>query len=102
MKTIALLLILALPAYAADDAPLADVPNVSVRLEAGDVAPHAGYLVADAEHVDRAKRLADAEATLAKARESWLLPPAAVVAIIAGSLALGVAAGTGVALAFKR
>jgi hypothetical protein len=102
MKPIALLLILALPAYAADDAPLADIPRVSVRLKAGDVAPFDGRLLSSDEQVARAKRLAAAEGELAKARESWLLPPAAVVGIIAGALALGVAAGTGVALAVKR
>lgn len=102
MKLIALLLVVALPAYAAEpldtDTPTLspDVPDVSVRLRAGETAPFDGRLLSLNENLRRGKDAVDCRAELAKAHESQLLPTGAVIAIIAGAVALGAAAGVGV------
>ena len=108
MKVIVLLLIVALPAYAAEEAtdtPVLspDVPNVTVRLRAGETAPFDGRLLSLEENLRRGKSAVDCRAELAKAQESALLPVPALIAIIGGSLALGVAVGAGVtALALRK
>lgn len=106
-KTVSLALVACLvgmPAFAdpPPDAPLEDMPGVSVRLRPGEPAPFQGQLLSEPEQIRRGKRLADAEATLAKAEQSVLLPKAAVVGIIVGALVLGAAAGAGVAVAVRR
>jgi hypothetical protein len=86
------------------DAPLADVPDVSVRLAMGQPAPFAGRLLSPEENVRRAKRTADCEATLADAEGNGvLLPRPAVAALISGAAAAVVTSIVlGVALASKK
>jgi len=89
-KLVVLLLCAAVPALADPpaDAPLADVPNTSVRLTKGTAAPFDGYLVSDAETMRRGKKEANENGTLTDAEQNgMLLPKAAVAALIAGAAA---------------
>jgi hypothetical protein len=84
------LLIVAMPALAdpPGDAPLADVPDTSVRLVMGQPAPFAGRLLSPEENVRRAKKQSDCEATVADAEANGvLLPKPAVAALISGAAA---------------
>lgn len=102
---LALLRCVAVPSFAAaPDAPLLDAPGASVRLEAGQPAPYTGQLLSDAENLRRAKRTAACEGTLeaAQAPSNVLLPKAALVAIIIGSVVLSAAAGAAVGVAAAK
>lgn len=83
MKALAasLALALALPCYAADDAP--------VVLQAGAVAPVAGLLLPDAIAVTQAKRVKACEAE----RDSLKADAGVPVAVVVLSVVLGVVAG---------
>lgn len=83
------------------DAPL-DLPGRSVRLEPGQPAPFGGRLLSDAEHV-ASEKVAASDAAFRKATAgNVMLSPYAVVAIVAGALAVGAAAGVAVAVAVRR
>lgn len=85
-----------------DTPVIEDLPGVSVRLRPGEPAPFQGQLLSEDEQLRRGRRLAAAEATLAKAEQSQLLPLPALIGIIAASVALGAAVGVGVALVAQR
>lgn len=91
-------------AQAPADAPIADVPATSVRLEQGAPAPYAGYLISDAETLRRGKKEANERATLTDATANGvLLPKAAVATLISvGAAAVIAAIATGAALAAKK
>lgn len=105
MRTVALLLCIAMPAHAADDAPLADVPGTSVHLATGQPAPFAGRLVSDAEHVRREK-VNERDATFyadVTAGDVVVVGKPAFYALIGGAGAAVIAAiVAGVALAAKK
>lgn len=84
------------------DAPVLDLAERSVHLEAGQPAPFPGRLLSDAEHVASEKLCADDHATVKAAQSKVLLSPIAVVAIIAGAVAVGAAVSAGVAVAVRR
>jgi len=96
VKALAALLcvLLAVPAYAADDAPIV--------LDAGATAPVAGVLLPDAVAVAAAKRLkgCEAERDSLKAAPGPMHPAIIVGLVVLGVLAGG-AAGYGVARAVK-
>jgi hypothetical protein len=103
MKAILCALLMSSAALAqSPDAPVVDVLGASVRLKAGEAAPFDGRLLSEDEQIRRAKRLAAAEGELAKAQESMLVSKPVLVAIIVGSLVVGVGAGFGVALAVRK
>lgn len=83
------------------DAPV-DLPKRSVRLDTGQAAPFSGRLLSDEEHTASEAKCADDHAFRAKAMGGVLLPPAALVAVVLGALALGAAVSAGVAVAVKR
>lgn len=102
MKT--LLLIALLPslalAQAPSDAPLADIPGTSVRLATGQPAPFPGRLLSEPEQVRREKvnEFKAAEgASLKKGNVTVSVP--VVIAIVAGAVVAGAAAGFGIAKA---
>ena len=83
------------------DAPL-DLPGRSVRLEPGQPAPFAGQLLSDEEHI-ASEKVAASDAAFRKATAGKaMLSPYAVVAIVAGALAVGAAVGVAVAVAVRR
>jgi len=86
------------------DAPLSDLPGRSVRLAAGQEAPFSGRLLSDVEHMESEAVCADDHAFRkeATAGGKLLLSSVAVVALVAGALALGAATAVGVTLAVKR
>lgn len=94
-----LLLLLCLPslalAQAPSDAPLADLPGVSVSLATGQPAPFAGRLVSPDEQVRRARLTEKDRAELAslKAPENVTVTKAALISITAGGVVLGVVVG---------
>jgi hypothetical protein len=105
MKTIALLLVVAVPALADPpaDAPVVDMPGTSVHLPAGQPAPFPGQLLSDEENIRRAKVAADCKATLADAEQGVLLPKPAVAALISVAAAAIISSVTlGIAVATKK
>lgn len=105
MKTLALMLFVALPAYAADDAPLADVPGASVHLTTGQPAPFAGRLVSDDEHVKREKvneRNATFYADVITGDALVVSKPVFYVVIGGAAAAVVAAVALGVAFAAKK
>jgi len=84
--------------------PPADAPLRSVHLDTGEVAPFSGRLLSDVEHMESEAICADDHAFRkeATAGGKMLLSPIAVVALVAGSLALGAAVSAGVVLAVKK
>jgi hypothetical protein len=102
MKLLSLLTLFATAAYAADppaDAPLA---GRSVHVEIGEPVPFAGRLLSDAEHVKSEAQCQDDHAFRKATEGQVLLSPIALVAIVAGALAVGAAVSAGVAVAVKR
>lgn len=79
------------------DAPMRDLPGRSVHLDAGQPAPFAGRLLSDDEHTKSEAAAADDFAFRKKATSGGnsVWSPYAIVAVVAGSLAVGLAAGAG-------
>lgn len=89
-----LALLLAVPAYAADDAPIV--------LQAGAVAPVAGVLLPDAVAVAAAQRLKGCEAERDSLKAApGPLHPAVVVALVVLGVVAGGAAGYGISQATR-
>lgn len=87
-----------------DDSPVLapDVPEVSVRLRPGETAPFDGRLLSLDENVRRAKSAVECRAELASAKESvWMSKPT-IIALVAGALLVGAAAGAAGAWAATR
>lgn len=86
--------------------PPADAPleGRSVHLDAGQEAPFSGRLLSDVEHMESEAVCADDHAFRKEATSGGkvLLPPMAVVAIVASALAVGAAVSAGVVIATKR
>lgn len=105
MRTVLVVLLVSSLAYGEPpaDAPV-DLPDRSARLVAGQVAPFSGRLLSDVEHMESEALCADDHAFRkeASAGGKLLLSPIAVVAIVAGALAVGAAVSAGVAVAAKR
>jgi hypothetical protein len=99
MKLIALLTLFATAAYAAD--PPADSPT-SVHLAPGQPAPGSGRWLADAEAVKSEQQCQDDHAFRKATDGQVLLSSIALVAIVAGALAVGAAVSAGVAVAARR
>jgi hypothetical protein len=101
MKLLSLLVLFATAAYAAD--PPADSP-MSVHLAPGQPAPGSGRWLADDEAVKSEAQCQDDHAfrQSSTAGGKVLLSPIALVAIVAGALAVGAAVSAGVAVAVKR
>lgn len=106
MKTFTALLLIASLAGAAepDDTPTLapDVPNVSVRLRAGETAPFDGRLLSLDENLRRGKDAVDCKADLAEAKTNTWVPKPVLVGVIVGALVLGAAGGAAVVWAAKR
>lgn len=105
MRTILVAVLTSAVAFAESpkDAPLADLPGRSVRLAAGQAAPFPGRLLADAEHRASEAVCADDHAFRERATkdDALRLTPLAVVAIVAGALAVGAATATAVVLVVR-
>lgn len=84
--------------------PPPDAPLRSVHLDAGQVVPFSGRLLSDLEHVESEAVCADDHAFRKEATSGGklLLSPMAVVAIVAGALAVGAAMAVGVTLATRK
>lgn len=96
MKALALLLCLALPAYAGTPTP-ADAP---VRVKAGSVVPFDGVLESEAGFVE-AERSAESDRAARKVLEQR--PPVAIVVVaIVGAAVAGAAAAVGVTCAVTK
>lgn len=106
MKTFIAVLLCSFIAFAdpPPDAPVADLPGVSVRVVAGQPAPFDGRLLSDEENVRRAKKEASERATLVDAQANGVLLPKPAVALLisAGAAAVITSIVLGVALATKR
>jgi hypothetical protein len=101
---IALLLSLSLAQAPDTDSPVLapDVPEVSVRLKAGEVAPFDGRLLALEENLRRGKATADCRAELADAKgNAWVSKPV-LITVIVGAVVLGAAVGAGATYAATR
>lgn len=100
----ALLLALALSQAPDTDTPTLapDVPNVSVRLRAGETAPFDGRLLSLDENLRRGKEAVDCKAELSSGKENaWISKPV-LVGIIVGAVALGAAVGVSATYAATR
>lgn len=95
MKALALVVLLALPAFAGD-APL--------RVEAQTPAPFTGTLVPDSVRVAEAKRVVacEAERDSLKVTVTESISPAVVALLVVAGVVVGGAAGAGVVLAVKK
>lgn len=104
MRAVAAVLLAASVALAEPpgDAPLADLPGRSVHLATGQPAPFSGRLLADAEHVASEWVAADDHAFRKQTEGKLMLSPVALVAIVAGALAVGAGVAAGVAIATRR
>lgn len=95
MKALAvsLALVMALPAHAADDAP--------IIVRAGEQAPMSGILLSDAVAVQQAKRIKGCEAERDALKASAGIPVGLVVLGVVLGVAVGGAAGYAVASATR-
>lgn len=92
------LLLAALLAQA--DAPLAERP--AMEFKAGEVVPFDSTCMTTGKSIEVGKRIAACEAGLAVAESKTMVSTPVLVAAIVGALAVGFAAGAGVALVVKR
>ncbi len=79
--------------------------QLSVHVDAGEVAPFTGQLIADAEHIRREQVNERNVGELLQLKESKgqaVLPKPALIAIVAGALVVGIAVGAGAAYAAKK
>lgn len=105
MKKLTLMLML-LPALAfgqVADAPLADLPSVSVKLDEGQPAPFHGQLLSPTEQVRRGKVAERERAELLELKkpENVTLTKAALISIASGSAVLA-AVITGLVVGFAK
>ena len=104
MKTTIALLLISSIALADEDAPTLapDVPDVSVRLRAGETAPFDGRLLSLEENLRRGKDTVDCKAELSAAKENaWVSKPV-LISLVVGGLVLGAAGGAAVVWAVKK
>lgn len=97
MRTFLTVLLCASLAHAAPaDAPLADsAPGSVIELKAGQLAPFAGTLVADAERIKEGGKLHGARAGIAEAKTGTLIPtPVLIGGAIAVLAVIAVAVGS--------
>ena len=77
----------------------------SVHLDAGQDAPFAGQLIADAEHIRRERineRNAEAFDFAVKHQGSVILTKPQLIAVVAGAVVVGAALGVAVTVAVKK
>lgn len=100
-RALAALLCIALPCYAqSSDAPLADKPGASVKLEPGQAAPFRCQCLSEDENLRRGKRTAECEGTLDAAKSgNVLVPKPAFVALVVGLVVASAAVSAGVVYA---
>lgn len=122
MKLLLVVAVLALPAFAQErapssaDAPVLEqptppvvfpagplAPGKSTRVKAGELAPYSGQLLDDQELVRRARITARDAAELQELKKgNAVISTPAFIAIVAGCVVAGAAAGAAVAYAVKR
>lgn len=106
MKTVLAVLLISsvASAFTPEDSPTLapDVPEVSVRLRAGETAPFDGRLLSLEENLRRGKDAVDCKAELSTAKESvWMSKPL-IVGLIIGGIVLGAAGGAAAVWAVKK
>jgi hypothetical protein len=100
--TLALLLCSTLAFGQAADAPLLPPEGRVMEVAAGEIVPFRATCLDEAQALRTAKRVAGAEAYAADLKKNTVLPTPAFIAIVAGGVVLGIAAGAAVAYAVKR
>lgn len=87
-----------------EDSPVLapDVPEVSVRLRAGETAPFDGRLLSLEENLRRGKDAVDCKAELSEAKTNVWTRPGVIVAMVLSAFAVGGAVAVGATLALKK
>lgn len=79
-----------------------DVPEVSVRLRAGETAPFDGRLLSLEENLRRGKSAVECKGELDEAKTNLWMSKPLVIGLIVGGLVLGAAAGAAAVWAVKK
>jgi hypothetical protein len=96
VRTLALLLCVAVPAYAADDAPVLEKP-AALSLKAGEASPYDGTLLVAPNDETQAKRIAGCEASLGECKKQ-VTGPAWVPIVVTAAIALALGCAGGIAI----
>lgn len=92
----------AMPARAADDAPVIDRSAELVPMKKGDAAPFDGRLYGEQLHIDVAKRIVKCETTLKEVEPKVGMPAWAVVLVALGSAAVAASVAVPVTVAVTK